>query len=56
MSILGSPAAMRMEPPLDPPEDYDCDEQGHVPKFVKESADGFVSLYRCIHCGKETLE
>jgi len=38
---------------MSPPEDHDCEEEGHEWKFVR--SDGDNSLYRCKICREEVL-
>ena len=44
------------KPYIDPrdPAYHDCEEFGHDWYYVR--GDGEVSLYRCRHCGEETIE
>jgi len=59
--ILGTPAAMRSEPPLDPPDDDaspDCEEAGHdfpgIPaRSMRMEGGQWHHLWRCRRCGHE---
>lgn len=45
---LASPAALRLEPPLDPPRD--CSEDGHQWRHAGTARDG-TTFNRCAVCG-----
>ncbi len=56
--LVGSPEAMKMKPPLDPPETPNCEEYGHKMRCVRSAVvcGVEVDVLRCKNCGKEEVD